>query len=124
MILEDGDTGHAKVDVLAGSPFHLSWDSNFDRILGHNCYCGLVANQPGHPERVRPIKIEEPHEVGRQPYAKSRKEVVPRGEVVVAVPEHHPKEYYGDWDVERDKEFVHAVAEGLERVNTQETKRD
>jgi hypothetical protein len=40
------------------------------------------------------------------------------------MPEHHPEEYDGDWDVKCDKEFVHAVAEGLERVDAQEAKRD
>ena len=63
MVLEDGDAGHAKVDVLARLPLHLCWDRDFDGVFGQHSDCGFLANKQRHAPGVGPVEIEQAYRV-------------------------------------------------------------
>lgn len=87
VILEDGNAGHPEVYVLTWRPFHLSGDGDLDSVLRKDCHGGFFSYQPRHPPRVCPVEVEEAEDVGYEPDPSGGCEVVPGGQVVVAVPE-------------------------------------
>ena len=77
MVLEDRDSWHPKVHVLARPPPHLGGDRYFDRVLRQDRHGGFVSDQPGELSRVGPVEVKETSDVRKQPNADGCEKIIP-----------------------------------------------
>src|SRR5688572_28937618 len=86
MVLEERDTGHAKVNVLSGLPAHLCWHGDLNCVLCHQGDSCLVANHEGKATWAGPVELEESQEVAKRPDDNRSIQVAPRHKVVLGMP--------------------------------------
>ena len=71
MILEDGDAGHAQIDVLSRFPADFGGDGDFDGVFGQYSDSGLFSNEPRDAPGMCPIEVEKTNAVRKEPDGKS-----------------------------------------------------
>ena len=124
MVFEDGDSGHAQVNVLAGNPFCLGGDGDFDGVFGENCDASFLADKPGEAEGIGPVEVEDADNIGGGPDCDGGPQIGPGCEIVLAVPEEHGGVDDGDRNVGGNEDFVGVGAEKGERVEAKDDQGD
>lgn len=87
VILEKRNTRHAEVDVLAGLPTNSSWYCDLDCVVFQYGHRSLLAYAPRDLEWIGPVEIQKPENIGCEPYRSGRPQIVPRGQVIMTMPE-------------------------------------